>query len=906
MIGQKLREAVASRETSLLGLVLTAALAVRLLGVGRGLPYMHEWDEPTVLSYVIGMMQRGDLYPNAFVYPSVYYYMLLPVMYLHYFYLHARGALATPWDINLFHPQASGSAYWWYISVPSFYLWGRVLTSLVGTATVYLVYRLGRAVYGAPAGLLGAAFLAFAPGAVYYSDTVRVDIPMTFFVTLTLLTGLAVLRRGTVRDYAVTGLLAGVAISTKTNAVVVGLPLALAHLLNTQRKHLITAPLVLMGACALAGFALGTPYVLIRSQMVLQQFRDQALAYGGIPSLHLMKTILPRYLAYFVRPSQGDEWFVVPHAAIGLLPAIAALTGAIVGYRSAPREHVYLVSFPVVYILFMSGQRLTTLRNMMAALPVIALLAGVACVWAWRLVLSRWPTGHVRLAPAFAGLAVVTLLAAPARDSIRLGWTLGFRPDTRTAAVDWLRRHMAPGSRIAFEEDLRWFIPGLDRLPYTTLFAPRDADVAWYLKNRVAVAVVGDRSPLDRLPPLAVIPRPPYVYTADSWALDTYPVIDPKIYIVRPKPQEVNAVFPVQLEAGDMVPDPVSKQAVGAYGQTIHLPDQRFTPGPYTISVAGAWPWLWAPPTYQLYIEIQVGRLIVASHTVGGLEPLNFTTPPFRIEQAATLPVQLHVTLRTPRRDTHAGWALRPSPTCATVSDAPSLNVQQLTAEAWLYLESMHEPPGMHTMAGLESEGPILSKRDNNGYTLRLSGDSNNKIWVDLSVAGRWGAGRAGFVPFRKWTHLAATYDGHKTAIYINGSPAIQDTGRTPNYEGTIQSEGAPLAIGCRDPRASDQVSFTGLITGVRLWDRVLRPDEIHDEANIQRLPDKSPGLVGSWTFQATTGDQILDLSPAKNNIGNALQLKRVPIEGGTPALPSWTAGELNLIETVAIRRATP
>src|SRR5579859_1476794 len=141
MIGQKIRARAVSWETGLLGLILMAALAVRLLGVARGLPYMHEWDEPTVLSYVIGMMQRGDLYPNAFVYPSVYYYMLLPVMYLHYFYLHARGVLSTPLDINLFHPHASGGAYWWYISVPSFYLWGRVLTSLIGTATVYLVYR---------------------------------------------------------------------------------------------------------------------------------------------------------------------------------------------------------------------------------------------------------------------------------------------------------------------------------------------------------------------------------------------------------------------------------------------------------------------------------------------------------------------------------------------------------------------------------------------------------------------------------------------------------------------------------------------------------------------------------------------------------------------------------------------
>ena len=88
------------------GLILLTALAVRLAGIGRGLPYIHEWDEPYVVTYVIGMMQRGDLDPKAFSYPSLYFYILLPAAYLCYFYLHLRGHAASPFAIQLFHPQA--------------------------------------------------------------------------------------------------------------------------------------------------------------------------------------------------------------------------------------------------------------------------------------------------------------------------------------------------------------------------------------------------------------------------------------------------------------------------------------------------------------------------------------------------------------------------------------------------------------------------------------------------------------------------------------------------------------------------------------------------------------------------------------------------------------------------------
>src|SRR5579883_89934 len=197
--------------------------------LARGLPYVHEWDEPLVLTWVIGMLQRGDLNPSTFAYPNAYYYMLLPVVRLWYFYLHLRGRITTPWDIQLFHPQGAYAHYWWYIGYPSFYLWGRVLTASLGTATLLLVYRIGAVLFEPAVGLLSAAILALAPGMIYYADTVRVDVPMVFFLMAAVLAGTRLWMSGARRDYARAGLLAGVAVSTKPNALFVALPLFVAQ-----------------------------------------------------------------------------------------------------------------------------------------------------------------------------------------------------------------------------------------------------------------------------------------------------------------------------------------------------------------------------------------------------------------------------------------------------------------------------------------------------------------------------------------------------------------------------------------------------------------------------------------------------------------------------------------------------
>jgi 4-amino-4-deoxy-L-arabinose transferase-like glycosyltransferase len=523
-------------EGAALCVVLGGALALRLWGVRRGLPYLHEWDEPLVMTWVVGMLQRGDINPSTFAYPSVYYYLLLPVVHVWYWYLHLRGALASPWAVQLFHPQGDYARYWWYISDPSVYLWGRILTACFGAATVYVVFRLGAVLFEPAVGLLAAAILAVSPGTIYYADTVRVDVPMLFFLLLSMLAGVAIWRRGDRRAYSRAGLLAGLAISTKPNAFWLAVPLLVAHLFNTTRDAIVDRRVVRLGLFTLLGFVIGTPFALAQVGYFLRRMGQNAAVYGGFPTLAMLRVGMPMYLRYLVRPAQGDEWYVIPHVAMGLAPVVAALLGAVAGFLWKPKEQLYLMSFAVVYFVYTAGQRFLPLRYIMPVLPFIALFAAVGAVWLWRRAGSLRVLASPSARGALAAAGIVLLLFGPTRDSIALARALAQDRDTRALAVDWLRAHVPPGATVAFESELRWFIPDVNRLPFVVVYSSQGDDAAWYRAHRVAFAVVDARSGLRSQDVVFRAPSPSYLPSYDdvaAWPADTFMLVDPSLLIVR-------------------------------------------------------------------------------------------------------------------------------------------------------------------------------------------------------------------------------------------------------------------------------------------------------------------------------------------------------------------------------------
>lgn len=530
-------------------LITTYALLLRLLGTGRGLPYLHEWDEWFQVPPVIRMILDHTLNPGIFIYGSLYYYLLLPVVYLHFLYLHALGVMKSMDDIVLMHPLVPG--YGWYINHPSFYLWARAFTALFGAATVYLTYRLGR-VFGRTVGLLAAAVLAVAPGAVYYADTARVDVPETFLTTAALLAGLGVMRRGAGRDYLLAGLLAGLAMSTKQTAVWVVPALLLAHAFNWRRPALGDRRLAVMIGAIIAGGLIGTPYLLVRPDLVWTGFGAQVGTYGvfSIPRPWDFTRNLGWNLGYLVWPTQGGDWYVVPHAALGLIPGIAAIAGLRAGFAQWPRVQAYLLTFPLLQLCFLARANVFYTRNLSPVLPVLSIWAALGALWAWEiLTVFVWASARPpaswersqrrwRSAAAVSGAAVLAvLMLGPVRESASLAGWLYRHHDTRTQTVDWLPGHVTRGHGVAFELELAWYLPALDHMPFRTDWTDRTTPPSWYAAHHIDYAVVSEWNPIAACPTARFFPRPSYLPAVAEEALfvpNSYPIIDPAIAVVRP------------------------------------------------------------------------------------------------------------------------------------------------------------------------------------------------------------------------------------------------------------------------------------------------------------------------------------------------------------------------------------
>src|SRR5438093_9651129 len=113
-----------------------------------------------------------------------------------------------------------------------FYMIDRCISALLGTATVLIVYRLAEKLFDRKTAIISSLFLSFAYLHVRTSHFGVTDVPMTFFVMLSVLFCIKARFEKTPGNYALAGLFAGLAASTKYNAVLVVFSMFVVHLFN--------------------------------------------------------------------------------------------------------------------------------------------------------------------------------------------------------------------------------------------------------------------------------------------------------------------------------------------------------------------------------------------------------------------------------------------------------------------------------------------------------------------------------------------------------------------------------------------------------------------------------------------------------------------------------------------------
>jgi len=138
------------------------------------------------------------------------------------------------------------------------------------------------------------------------------------------------------------------------------------------------------------------------------------------------------------------------------------------------------------------------------------------------------------------------------------------------------------------------------------------------------------------------------------------------------------------------------------------------------------------------------------------------------------------------------------------------------------------------------------------GYMLYAGTDDNWQFWLGN---GQWVSLKGSNVILRTWTHLAATYDGSKMTLYVNGEQVGKPISSKLNL-----NQGFPLRIGAGKTGTKPDYFFMGQIAEVYLWNRVRSPKEIKTSMN-RRLTGNEAGLVGYWPLNEGSGTTVKDLT---------------------------------------------
>lgn len=405
----------------ILGVLLAGSFALRLVGIDHGLPQVYNPDEELHFVPQAAAAADGDLNPGYFQNPSALTYLLAIVLRVVYLGRDVTEQLATdPGEV---------------------FLVARLVVAVLGTVLVYLVYRLGRRLFGAAAGLAAGALLGFAFLPVFYGHHALNDIATLIPVTLVIWAALRAAESGRLADFVLAGAMVGLAAGTKFSAGPVALVVGFAGLMRILEHKNQVRPMVVAltcaGAACLVTFVLVNPFLVIDIRTALTQFNGQS---AQLPAGKVGQS--------------GAAWSYYPLSllwGLGLVPVAMALLGTAAGLRSTPRRTLLLLLFPVGLYLYAATQGRFFARWMLPTYPVLAILAGLGAV-----VLARWVSarlnerGRPHLARLVLPLVALLVLAQPLADSVRSDVLLT-RADTRTLARAYIRDHLPAGARIVVE-----------------------------------------------------------------------------------------------------------------------------------------------------------------------------------------------------------------------------------------------------------------------------------------------------------------------------------------------------------------------------------------------------------------------------------------------------------------------
>jgi hypothetical protein len=451
----------------LLAGVLALSAAVRLTGIGFGLPFPYAGiDERIVTDRVHGFL-RGDLDPHYFAYPSLCFELHGLLGGLRF----VVGRIGGEWSsLAQFRERC-------WLEPELLLLPSRWLTALLALATVWATSRaaceIGRAL--APgaravrriATIVGALAVATCFLHISNSRAITVDIPCVLFGALALAHSLRHARTGRRRDLLMAALHAGLAGSSKYYGALFALPVAAAALIaarsGTRDASAASAArsgrgsafgaglrsLALAGATTLASFLITSPYVVLdaatfRRDFGLLEHHVEGGHYGHDPAGNGALVYARRLWSEQVGPA------LLLAAALGVSLLLLSRRGR--GARGVRGAALVLLQQPLVHFALIASFKAQPPDYLLPLLPSLAAAAGAGIAALAATLVARRASSAGRGGSHAAEATLAGLLALPLLTGgwhgLEEGLTLR-RPDSRVLLREWAASRWPDGTKVA-------------------------------------------------------------------------------------------------------------------------------------------------------------------------------------------------------------------------------------------------------------------------------------------------------------------------------------------------------------------------------------------------------------------------------------------------------------------------
>lgn len=413
--------------------VVSVALALRLLGIGFGLPLVSNFyirpDETLVSVSTIKILENSGN-PHFFSYPALFMEINAIFYQIRFVLLKMLGIISAPSVSADFGFDMSG-----YVTIT------RCLSAVFSALTVILVYKLSRKIVNEHGSVLAALLLAISPLACRDAHYGVTDSLVTFCGAACIYTLAGYVETGKRTTLYMASILLGFALSAKYCAATIFPILLLAVLFNGNASWRMEKikQLAIVAILPLLVFLMFNPFVIQESRSFLGSLRLTVgtLYYNHQSSLPIITVInqaltplkygpagilcIPLMLAslFFISNnslSRKITWLVVAAFILAFLPVISTK-------HSMPYRYV-LPALPYSAILVMLGIRVITRERDVAPS---------------RLVVAGWNNIEQRQI-VYAGFILVTLIPT----LISCIWTdvLLSRPDSRTLAGEWISENI--------------------------------------------------------------------------------------------------------------------------------------------------------------------------------------------------------------------------------------------------------------------------------------------------------------------------------------------------------------------------------------------------------------------------------------------------------------------------------